>query len=185
MVPLARHILLVLECIQISTLPSLNTNNTARIHPRYPNGLTHTHLQLTTRNSCIAQYCYNTGLQAHPSLVPRLHSVAACCPRGFTSPNRHSLPTPYSSTMTRILFSLAALVAALTSLANAGITITGPKGGDKLTAGTSITVKWGEGGSGPAMADLLSYTLLLVVGGNEDAEQVSCSRKGKAQEQAC
>jgi hypothetical protein len=76
--------------------------------------------------------------------------------------------------MTRILFSLAALVAALTPLANAGITITGPKGGDKLTAGTSITVKWGEGGSGPAMADLLSYTLLLVVG-----------RKGKAQEQAC
>ena len=75
--------------------------------------------------------------------------------------------------MTRILSSLAALVAALSPLAHAGITISSPKGGDKLTAGTTLTVKWAEGGDGPAIADLAAYTLMLIVGGNDGAQQVS------------
>jgi hypothetical protein len=76
--------------------------------------------------------------------------------------------------MTRILFSLAALVAALSPLAHAGITISSPEGGDKLTAGETLTVKWTEkAGDGPVIADLATYTLMLIVGGNDGAQQVS------------
>jgi hypothetical protein len=75
--------------------------------------------------------------------------------------------------MTRILCSLVALVAALSSLAHAGITITSPKAGVTIKAGTAITVQWTTDSSAPAIADLTTYTLLLVAGGNQDDQQVS------------
>ena len=91
--------------------------------------------------------------------------------------------------MTRILLPLA-LLAALSPLVNAGVKFTSPSAGDKLTAGTSVTVKWEEGGSGPALTDLTTYQLQLIVGGNEGSEQVGyntgtrggalrCSNDGK------
>jgi hypothetical protein len=76
--------------------------------------------------------------------------------------------------MTRILVPFAAVVAALSPLVHAGIKFTSPAAGDKLTAGTAIAVKWEEAGSGPELADLLSYQLQLIVGGNKGEEQVSC-----------
>jgi hypothetical protein len=79
--------------------------------------------------------------------------------------------------MPRILLSLAALVAALSPLTNAGITFSSPKAGDKLTAGTTLSVKWAEGGEGPGIADLTTYTLMLIVGGNDGAQQVSSGWK--------
>ncbi|CAN9093435.1 unnamed protein product [Alternaria alternata] len=72
--------------------------------------------------------------------------------------------------MTRILLPLA-LLAALSPLVNAGVKFTSPSAGDKLTAGTAVTVKWEEGGSGPALTDLTTYQLQLIVGGNEGSEQ--------------
>jgi hypothetical protein len=75
--------------------------------------------------------------------------------------------------MTRILVPFAAVVAALSPLVHAGIQFTAPAPGAKLTAGAAITVTWAEGGSGPKIADLQSYQLQLVVGGNKGEEQVS------------
>lgn len=72
--------------------------------------------------------------------------------------------------MTRLFLTLAAL-AALTPLASAGIKFTSPAAGAKLTAGTAITVKWEEGGDGPALTDLLNYQLFLVAGGNDEKDQ--------------
>ncbi|KAF1830740.1 hypothetical protein BDW02DRAFT_506863 [Decorospora gaudefroyi] len=73
--------------------------------------------------------------------------------------------------MTRILVSLAAFVVALAPLVNAGVTFTSPKAGAKLTAGTAISVEWKEGGPGAKLADLLSYEVFLIVGGNTDETQ--------------
>jgi hypothetical protein len=77
--------------------------------------------------------------------------------------------------MTRISLSLA-LLAALSPLVNAGVKFTSPKAGEQLTAGTAVTVKWEEGGTGPKLTDLTTYTLQLIVGGNEGAEQVGCHK---------
>lgn len=67
--------------------------------------------------------------------------------------------------MARVLLPLAAL-AALTPLASA-IKFTSPEPGDKLTAGSAISVKWEDGGDGPKLSDLLSYELFLFAGGND------------------
>lgn len=72
--------------------------------------------------------------------------------------------------MTRLFTSLAAW-AALAPLASAGIKFTSPLAGAKLTAGTAITVEWEEGGSGPAITDLLNYQLFLIAGGNDEKDQ--------------
>lgn len=72
--------------------------------------------------------------------------------------------------MTRLLLPLTAL-AALTPLVSAGIKFTSPAAGDKLKAGTAIEVEWEEGGTGPKISELLTYTLTLVGGGQEETEQ--------------
>ena len=77
--------------------------------------------------------------------------------------------------MTRILLPLA-LLAALSPLVNAGVKFTSPAAGDKLTAGTAVTVKWEEGGTGPKLTDLTTYQLQLIVGGNQGSEQVGCHK---------
>jgi hypothetical protein len=68
--------------------------------------------------------------------------------------------------MTRIVLPFAALVAALSPLVDAGVKFTSPKAGDKLTAGTAVTVKWEEGGTGPKLTDLATYQLQVMVGDN-------------------
>ncbi|KAF2846989.1 beta-1,6-glucan boisynthesis protein-like protein [Plenodomus tracheiphilus IPT5] len=73
--------------------------------------------------------------------------------------------------MARFFISLAAL-AALAPLAIAGISFTEPAAGAKLTAGSALSAKWEEGGDGPALADLLSYQLFLIAGGNDPSEQI-------------
>lgn len=122
---------------------------------------------------------YRTAATTHPSTLAFLATPL---------PDRHSLLSQ-SLTMTRILLPLA-LLAALSPLVNAGVKFTSPSAGDKLTAGTAVTVKWEEGGSGPALTDLTTYQLQLIVGGNEGSEQVGyntgtrggalrCSNDGK------
>ncbi len=72
--------------------------------------------------------------------------------------------------MTRLLLPLTVL-AALAPIVSAGIKFKKPAAGAKLTAGTAIEVEWEEGGSGPKISDLTTYQLILVGGGQEDAEQ--------------
>ncbi|KAJ4310481.1 Cell wall synthesis protein kre9 precursor [Neodidymelliopsis sp. IMI 364377] len=72
--------------------------------------------------------------------------------------------------MTRLL--LPAL-AALAPLVSAGIKFTSPAAGDKLKAGTAIDIEWEAGGTGPDIADLTTYTLSLVAGGQKPEEQVT------------
>ncbi|KAL1606058.1 Cell wall synthesis protein kre9 precursor [Nothophoma quercina] len=72
--------------------------------------------------------------------------------------------------MTRLLLPFTAF-AALAPLVSAGIKFTSPAAGDKLTAGEAIEVEWEEGGTGPSISDLTTYQLILVGGGQEDAEQ--------------
>lgn len=76
--------------------------------------------------------------------------------------------------MTRILLPFAAVVAALSPLVDAGVKFTSPKAGDKIAAGGAVTVKWEEGGTGPKLADLTTYELQVIVGGNDGTEQVGC-----------
>ena len=59
---------------------------------------------------------------------------------------------------------------ALAALA-AGIKFTKPVAGTTLKAGTAIEVDWQDGGDGPKIADLTTYQLILVGGGQKDAEQ--------------
>lgn len=74
--------------------------------------------------------------------------------------------------MTRIVLPFA-VVAVLSPLVQAGIEFTAPAPGAKLTAGSAISVQWKETASGPKLADLKSYQLQLIVGGNKGEEQVS------------
>ena len=74
--------------------------------------------------------------------------------------------------MARLLLPLA-VFAAIAPYVRAGISFTSPKAGDKLVAGKAIDVEWTEGGTGPAITDLLTYTLFLIAGGNAGADQVS------------
>ncbi|KAJ4291949.1 Cell wall synthesis protein kre9 precursor [Kalmusia sp. IMI 367209] len=71
--------------------------------------------------------------------------------------------------MGRLLAPLAVL-AAFTTLASAGIQITSPKAGDKLTAGNALKVEWKEGGSGPDVADLTTYQVFLCAGPNNPGD---------------
>ena len=76
--------------------------------------------------------------------------------------------------MTRILVPFAVVAATLSPLVHAGIKFSAPAPGTKLTAGSAITVQWAEtDDSGPKLADLQSYQLQLIVGGNKGEEQVS------------
>lgn len=72
--------------------------------------------------------------------------------------------------MTRLLVPVT-VFAALAPLVSAGIKFTKPAAGTTLKAGTAIEVAWEEGGTGPKISDLTTYTLTLVGGGQKDAEQ--------------
>ncbi|KAL6710970.1 Cell wall synthesis protein kre9 precursor [Coniothyrium glycines] len=72
--------------------------------------------------------------------------------------------------MARLMLPVAALVA-IAPMVSAGISFTSPKAGAALTAGTAITVQWEDGGTGPAITDLLTYELFLCAGGQKDTEQ--------------
>jgi hypothetical protein len=74
--------------------------------------------------------------------------------------------------MTRITSLAVLAVAAFSPLVSAGVEFISPKAGSDLTAGTSITVQWKEGGTGPKLTELTSYQLFLIAGGNKDEEQV-------------
>ncbi|KAF2864511.1 hypothetical protein K470DRAFT_254149 [Piedraia hortae CBS 480.64] len=63
------------------------------------------------------------------------------------------------------------LLSLLLPLALADVEITSPAAGSTIAAGT-ITVKWKDSGDKPALTDLESYTLSLVVGGNEANTQL-------------
>jgi hypothetical protein len=73
--------------------------------------------------------------------------------------------------MARLVLPLAAL-AALLPVAFAGVEFTKPAAGATLTAGTAIQVEWKESTDGPALADLQSYTLFLMAGGNDEGSNV-------------
>jgi methionine-rich copper-binding protein CopC len=73
--------------------------------------------------------------------------------------------------MARLVLPLAA-VAALVPFAHAGVQFTKPAAGATLTAGTAIEVQWSESSDGPKLADLLSYELFLMAGGNDAGSNV-------------
>jgi hypothetical protein len=73
--------------------------------------------------------------------------------------------------MPRLVLPLAAL-AALLPVAFAGIEFVSPKAGATLTAGTAIQVEWKESTDGPALADLQTYELFLMAGGNDEGSNV-------------
>jgi hypothetical protein len=67
--------------------------------------------------------------------------------------------------MARLLLPLAAF-AALAPLVSAGVKFKSPAPGAKLTAGSVIDVEWEEGGTGPKLTDLATYSLFLCAGGD-------------------
>jgi hypothetical protein len=73
--------------------------------------------------------------------------------------------------MPRLVLPLAALVALL-PVAFAGVSFTKPEAGATLTAGTAIQVEWTESTDGPALADLQTYQLFLMAGGNDEGSNV-------------
>jgi len=68
--------------------------------------------------------------------------------------------------MPRLLLPLVA-AAALVPLASAGIKWISPEAGATLTAGTAISVEWEDDGKEPKLADMLTYQLSLMAGGNK------------------
>ena len=53
----------------------------------------------------------------------------------------------------------------------ADVQFTSPSAGASVPAGT-INLQWKDNGIAPAIADLTAYTLVLMVGGNDDADMV-------------
>ncbi|KAF2125109.1 beta-1,6-glucan boisynthesis protein-like protein [Dothidotthia symphoricarpi CBS 119687] len=74
--------------------------------------------------------------------------------------------------MVRLLLPFATF-ASLLPLVSAGIKFKTPAASAKLTAGTSISVEWEEGGTGPTIANLLTYQLFLCAGGDTADVQVT------------
>lgn len=71
--------------------------------------------------------------------------------------------------MARIILPLAVL-AAIAPFASAGISFTKPAAGTTLTADTAIEVAWEESSDGPKLADLATYELFLMAGGDAAGE---------------
>ncbi|KAK3678435.1 Cell wall synthesis protein kre9 precursor [Recurvomyces mirabilis] len=63
-----------------------------------------------------------------------------------------------------------AILAALSQLVLADVKVTVPAAGASVPAG-SITVTWTDSGVAPALSALTSYTIQLVIGGNDDSTQ--------------
>ena len=70
---------------------------------------------------------------------------------------------------------LGLAVALLPLAVFADVEFTSPAAGDHVAVGT-INVQWKESGTAPFIKDLTAYTLLLVVGGNDEKDQVSKAR---------
>ena len=63
------------------------------------------------------------------------------------------------------------LLAAALPYALADVEFTSPAAGVTLT-GPTLSIKWKDSGSSPAISDLVSYQLFLCAGGNEDSNYV-------------
>ncbi|TKA50261.1 hypothetical protein B0A55_12870, partial [Friedmanniomyces simplex] len=70
----------------------------------------------------------------------------------------------------RLRLPAISLLAALTPYALADVEVTTPAAGAQLPAGT-IQVAWKDSGVAPALSALTTYTIQLVVGGNEASSQ--------------
>lgn len=69
-------------------------------------------------------------------------------------------------------FQSLSLLAALSSVALANIEFTAPAAGSSQAAGT-VTVTWEDDGTSPDIDLLTTYTLYLMVGGNDASTMVS------------
>jgi len=67
------------------------------------------------------------------------------------------------------------LLAALSSLALADFKFTSPAAGASVPVG-SVSVQWSDDGTAPALSTLSTYTLYLMVGGNDANSMVSFVR---------
>jgi len=70
------------------------------------------------------------------------------------------------------LLCLSLLAAAFSPLVLAGFKFTSPVAGAQIPSG-AVTVKWVDDGTAPALSTLSTYTMYLMVGGNEDTNMVS------------
>jgi hypothetical protein len=73
------------------------------------------------------------------------------------------------------LLSIAALAPSIFVLAD--VKFTSPKAGADVTAG-SFTVTWEDGSTSPSIDTLTTYTLQLMVGGNEAGNAVGTLSQG-------
>ncbi|KAF2877364.1 hypothetical protein BDV95DRAFT_559034 [Massariosphaeria phaeospora] len=67
--------------------------------------------------------------------------------------------------MGRLLNALTAAVA-LATVANAGVEFTSPTGGGKFKGAQAVKIEWKDGGSGPKLSELTTYTIMLCAGSN-------------------
>lgn len=74
--------------------------------------------------------------------------------------------------MRRLLLSLIAPLALFTPFAAADVEFTYPAAGASIPAG-ALTIKWTDSGTAPTLKELSSYTLTLLVGGNDATNAVS------------
>ena len=72
---------------------------------------------------------------------------------------------------------LLSLLAALAPYTLADVQITSPAAGESIPAG-SVTVKWEDTGEAPTLAQLGSYTLSLVVGGDDESDALQLATLG-------
>lgn len=134
-----------------STSPSQqpHTNN----HP--------THILDTGDNSLPISSTLCDSTRANPTTTARVLA---------RSRNPPSTQTTYTTTLTMRL-NLLSLAAALAGTSLADVKITSPAAGATVPAGT-MTVKWTDSGVAPALSDFTTYTLQLMVGGNDATNSV-------------
>lgn len=75
---------------------------------------------------------------------------------------------------------LLALSAALLPFASADVKVTSPAAGASIPAG-SVTITWADSGTAPALSQLQSYTIQLVVGGNDASTQLPLTTLANSQ----
>ena len=106
----------------------------------------------------------------------RGHHVADLDPLGILDPDVSFASAKLSSFRAVDVAAIIAgdsfsIAAASTPLALADVEFTYPLAGASISPG-EITVKWEESGKAPAISQLESYVLTLVVGGNEESNAV-------------
>ena len=68
-----------------------------------------------------------------------------------------------------LLFRLITLLALVAPHVFADVQFTSPDAGATVAGGTTLSIKWKDGGGDPPLSDLTTYSMFLYAGGDDEA----------------